>query len=99
MMLTPPLELAARGGVLVVVQELGVDLPGQIHLQHGIDREDVIIHADDGWVVDVLGGIAFHARVIVQRLIQRLRASREVRGMRSLASTTRWSHTRAAAML
>jgi hypothetical protein len=69
-------ELAALGGVLVVVQELGVDLPGQVHLQRGVDREDVSIHADDVGVVDVLGRVTLHARVVVQRVIERLRACR-----------------------
>ena len=47
-------ELAARGAVLVAQHVLGIAGAGQVDLDRGIDRDDIVVLGDDPRVVDII---------------------------------------------
>jgi len=48
---------------------LSVTSASQVNLQGGINRNDIVILRDDGGVVHVIYRIAFHRRIVMQKLV------------------------------
>ena len=51
---------------------LGVAGAGQIDLNRGVDRDDIIIPRDDLRVVDIVDRCAHDCRIVVQEVVHRL---------------------------
>src|SRR5271156_456110 len=69
---THKVELASRGAVLVTEQAVSAGSSGQVDLQGGIDRDDVIVLGDDVRVVYIIHRVALDGRVVVQEVIHSL---------------------------
>ena len=53
------------------------DLAGEVHLERRVDGHDVLVLADSKRIVHVLDGVAFEHRIVVQVIVQPVRAEGE----------------------
>src|SRR5215475_14579360 len=65
------IEVTPGATVLVHCKVLSVALTGEIDFDHGVDRDDVVVCADDAWIVDVIGHPTLDRRVVVDQVVGR----------------------------
>ena len=60
-----------------VADRVGAHLARQVHLQGGVDRHHLVLPADDARVVDVLRGVEGEGGIVVDEIVELLRAQAE----------------------
>ncbi|MNS31360.1 hypothetical protein D3C72_634140 [compost metagenome] len=62
--------MAANTAVLVCADTVRTDLPGQVDLHTGVDRHNLVIFSNNGWVIYIINIQKSQARIIIQEVIQ-----------------------------
>ena len=84
-------ERAAHRADVAAAGHLAVDLPGEVHLDRGVDGDEALDAGEHGGAVRVVGGAQPHARVVARPVEQALRAHQRAAGAaddRASRSTT-----------